>query len=38
MNKEVKLLAKFGVGFIAILLWFVGGVISSSIGTQKARR
>ena len=38
MNKEMKFLAKFGLGVLAVLGWFLGGVISSSTGVQRTKR
>jgi len=38
MNKEMKFLAKFGLGVLAVLGWFLGGVISSSTGMKKGKR
>ena len=38
MNKEMKFLAKFGLGVLAVFGWFLGGVISSSTGLQKNKR
>jgi len=38
MNKEIKFLAKFGLGVLAVLGWFLGGVISSSTGVQRTKK
>lgn len=37
MNDEMKFLAKFGLGVIAVFGWFLGGVISSSTGMKKSK-
>ena len=38
MNKEMKFLAKFGLGVLAVFGWFLGGVISSSAGMKKSQK
>ena len=38
MNKEMKFLAKFGLGVLAVFGWFLGGVVSSSTGMKKSKR
>lgn len=38
MNNESQFLAKFGLGVLAVFVWFLGGVISSSTGMKKSKR
>lgn len=38
MNKELKLLAKFSLGALAVVSWFIGGVISSSTGIPRSKK